>query len=216
MADNAFYLDNEFYELCLDISTQLGNQSTVSMTSALVSPTAYTFGKLDPNKGSSVVSDSSRLTPPHIKTFSACLAELPASTSRAPPGLSARVREARPIYGHPIAGSCLKVGTDIYKLLDSRRVRWTSIDPVAFSNAGEKTPFCPLLVWIGVRHETLLSDDAGAAAKSIKDIPSQAGFPDIKVAFRESEVTRSVAGPKLPFNPLTNPIPEFSKPFTPT
>lgn len=119
----------------------------------------------------------------------------------------------RPIYGHPIADSWLKIGTDIYKLLDSRSVKWTSIDPVAFANAGEKTPFCPLLIWIGVRHKTLLFDDAVAAAKSIKDILSQAGFPDIEVAFRESEVTHSVL---LPFKPLFDPIPEFRKPFTPT
>ena len=43
-----------------------------------------------------------------------------------------------------------------------------------------------------------------------------AGFPDIEVAFRESEVTRSVVGPKLLSpKPLLDPIPEFRKPFTP-
>lgn len=50
-----------------------------------------------------------------------------------------------------------------------------------------------------------------------KCILSQAGFPEIEVAFRESEVTHPVADPELlPFNPLVDPIPEFRKPFTPT
>ncbi|KAG8893234.1 hypothetical protein FRB99_002117, partial [Tulasnella sp. 403] len=226
MADNVFNLDNEFYEECVDISTQLRNQSSISTASTPVPPTAYTFGKLDSNKGS-VVSDSSRLTdnyPAAYKDFfglpsgAPCIYKSgPAWPERKGPQAQRYAREARPIYGHPIADSWLKIGADIYKLLDSRNVKWTSIDPVAFANAGEKTPFCPLLMWIGVRHETLLFDDAVAAARSIKDILSQAGFPDIEVAFRESEVTHSVAGPKLlPFNPLTDPIPEFRKPFTPT
>ncbi|KAG8891324.1 hypothetical protein FRC01_014764 [Tulasnella sp. 417] len=127
------------------------------------------------------------------------------------------IREARPVYAHPIAGSWLKIGTDIYKFLDSSSVMWTSIDPVAFANAGEEKPFCPLLMWIGVKHESLLFDAAVAAADAIKGILSIAGFPEIEVAFRESEVTHSVAGPKLvSFNPLLDPIPEFRKPFTPT
>jgi hypothetical protein len=93
---------------------------------------------------------------------------------------------------------------------------WTSIDPVAFADAGEKMPFCPLLIWIGVRPETLLFDDAVRAASAIKDILKLAGFNEIEVAFRESEVTQSIAGPRLlSFNPLSDPVPKFRKPFTP-
>jgi len=56
-----------------------------------------------------------------------------------------------------------------------------------------------------------------AAADAIKGILGLAGFPEIEVAFRESEVTQSVAAPKFfSFNPLTDPIPKFRKPFTPT
>ncbi|KAF8874482.1 hypothetical protein BD779DRAFT_1664243 [Infundibulicybe gibba] len=127
------------------------------------------------------------------------------------------IREARPVHGHPIAGSWLKIGEEIYRSLDSHDVKWTSIDPVAFANAGEKTPFCPLLMWIGVKHESLRFEDAVAAADAIKGILSIAGFPEVEVAFRESEVTHSVGGPKLlPFKPLIDPIPEFRKAFTPT
>ncbi|KAG0128864.1 hypothetical protein HOY82DRAFT_621389 [Tuber indicum] len=107
------------------------------------------------------------------------------------------IRETRPVYGHPIANDWLKIGTDIYQALDALGVKWTSIDPVAFADAGEKTPFCPLLVWIGVKHETLAFEAAMTAADAVKHILCQAGFPKIEVAFRESEVTRSLGGPKL-------------------
>ncbi|PWW76389.1 hypothetical protein C7212DRAFT_357331 [Tuber magnatum] len=127
------------------------------------------------------------------------------------------IREARPVYGHPIANNWLAIGTEIYKALDTLGVKWTSIDPVAFANAGEKISFCPLLMWIGVKHETLTYEAAVTAANTVKDILFQAGFPKLEVAFRESEVMRSVGGPKLlPFDPLIDPIPEFRKPFTAT
>ena len=134
-------------------------------------------------------------------------------------GLEAQpyIRELRPVYGHSITNSWFDIGTDIYKCLDSRSVQWTSIDPVGFANAGEDTPFCPLLMWIGVRHKTLSFDNAVSAANAVKDILCKAGFPEIEVAFRESVVTRSVGGPKLlPFNPLIDSVPNFRKPFTPT
>jgi hypothetical protein len=228
MALNSFHLDEEFFESCLNISTQLTTHSSITTPSTRVSPTAYMFNKLDLDKGG-IVSDSSRLTdryPAAYKDFRGMPSGAPCIYKSGPAwpereGLAAQwpyIREARPVYGHPIAGSWIKIGAEIYKSLDSRSVKWTSIDPVAFANAGEKTPFCPLLMWIGVKHETLDFDDAVAAANAIKDILSQAGFPDIEVAFRESEVTYSVhAGPKLlPFNPLRNFIPEYRKPFTPT
>ena len=121
------------------------------------------------------------------------------------------------MYGHPIANDWLRIGTDIYQALDALGIKWTSIDPVAFADAGEKAPFCPLLVWIGVKHETLAFEAAVAAADAVKDILRQAGFPNIEVAFRESEVRRSLSGPKLfSFDPLVDPIPEFRKAFTPT
>ena len=67
--------------------------------------------------------------------------------------------------------------------LDSRNIKWTSIDLATFANAGEKTPLCPLLIWIGVKPRTLPFDDAVAAADASKVIFSQAGFDDIEVAF---------------------------------
>ena len=195
-------------------------------TSFLLSPTPYALRNCNPklNKGS-VVSDSSRLTdyyPSAFTDFSGipsgapCVYKSgPAWSERRAPESQSFIRELRPVYGHPIAASWPDIGTDIYQLLDSRSVLWTSIDPVAFANAGEKKPFCPLLIWIGVK-PNLLYGDAVAAANAIKGVLSQAGFPNIEVAFRESEVTRFVSGPKLlPLDPL-DAIAKFRKAFTPT
>ncbi|CAZ85740.1 unnamed protein product [Tuber melanosporum] len=72
-------------------------------------------------------------------------------------------------------------------------------------------------MWIGVKHEMLMFEAAVTAADAVKDILRQAGFLNIEVAFRESEVMCSVGGPKLlSFDPLVDPIPEFCKAFTPT
>jgi hypothetical protein len=134
-------------------------------------------------------------------------------------GLEAQrfIREARPVHGHPITDSWLDLGDKIYKLLDAHGVMWTSIDPVAFANAGENIPFCPLLMWIGVKHQMLHFDDAVVAADAIKGVLGAAGFSDIEVAFRESKVTRCVTGPRLlPFVPLVDPTATSRKPFTPT
>ncbi|KAG7442270.1 uncharacterized protein BT62DRAFT_973805 [Guyanagaster necrorhizus] len=221
MAPNPFNLDEVFYDSCLYIPAQFGNEPPIASTSTLVPPTVYTFGKCEGDI------DSSRLTdhyPAAYKDFfgtpsgAPCIYKSgPAWPERPGPHAQRFIREARPVYGHPIAGSWLEIGTEIYKSLDSHGVMWTSIDPVAFANAGEKTPFCPLLMWIGVKHKTLPFDAAVAAADAIKLILSLAGFPDIEVAFRESEVTHSVGGPKLlPFTPLFDRIPKFRKPFTPT
>ena len=110
----------------------------------------------------------------------------PAWPEREGPEAQRFIREARPVHGHHITHSWLKIGREICELLDSRSVKWTSVDPVAFANIGEKTPFCPFLLWIGVKPRTLSFDEAVAAADAVKVILSQAGFDDIEVAFRES------------------------------
>ena len=202
---------------------KLGNHSPVSITLTLVSPTTSKFSKLDCDEGG-VVSDSSRLTDHYAAAYkyffvlprgAPCIFNSgPAWLEPTGPQAQRFIRGTRPVYGHPIADSWLKIGTGIYKYLDSRSVKWTLT--VGFANAVEKTPVCQLLMWIGVKRETLDFEDAVTAANGIKDILSQAGFPDIEVTFRELRVTRSVAPKLLPFNPLIDPVPDFRKHFTPT
>lgn len=125
------------------------------------------------------------------------------------------VRERRPVYRHAIQPAWVSIGQRIYQELDSFDVMWTSINPLAYANAGERKPFCPLIICIGVKPNTLPYEKAVAAAAIVKKILAEAGFPDLEVAFVESVVTRS-AGPKLlPFNPLLDDVPELRKPFTP-
>ncbi|KAI6023579.1 hypothetical protein BKA83DRAFT_4261450 [Pisolithus microcarpus] len=134
------------------------------------------------------------------------------------------IREARSVHGHPLQPVWCEVGERIYTLLDSKGVRWTSIDPVIFADAGEER-FSPLLIWIGVEPKSLPYELANTAAEAVSFLLAEAGFSGIEIGFRESVVTRSVAGPKmLPFNflrdsvrsyPFLDSIPEFRKPFTP-
>ncbi|KAG9084510.1 hypothetical protein FRC06_004054 [Ceratobasidium sp. 370] len=127
-------------------------------------------------------------------------------------------REARPVYGHAIGPTWLSIGESIYQCLDSMGLNWTSINPLAYANAGEAKPLCSLILSIGVKPHSLLYDAAVAAAAVVKKILAGAGFPDIEVAFVESVVTRSVAaGPKLlSFDPLLDEVPHLRKPFTAT
>ena len=126
-------------------------------------------------------------------------------------------REARPIYRHAIEPMWRSIGKRIYDKLDSIDVKWTSINPLAYADAGEAKPFCSLILSIGVKPHSLLYDAAVAAAAAVTGILAEGGFPAIEVAFVESVVTRSVAaGPKLlSFNPLLDDVPDLRKPSPP-
>ncbi|KAI9512136.1 hypothetical protein F5148DRAFT_1165554 [Russula earlei] len=126
------------------------------------------------------------------------------------------IREARPVYRHAIRSTWLSIGERIYQRLDSIGVKWTSINPLAYANAGEAKPFCSLILSIGVQPHSLVYDAAVAAADVVKKILVEAGFPSIEVAFVESVVTRSFAtDPKLlSFDPLFDDVPELRKPFS--
>ncbi|CUA75389.1 hypothetical protein RSOLAG22IIIB_11715 [Rhizoctonia solani] len=123
-------------------------------------------------------------------------------------------RAARPIYDHAIRSSWLSIGWKIVKKLDSLDVDWNAINPLAYADAGEATAFCPFVITIAVEPYSLLYDDAVVAGNDVVAILSEAGFPDIQVAFIESTLHRS-AGHKLrPLNPLVDPIAELRKYFT--
>lgn len=121
------------------------------------------------------------------------------------------IREARGVHGHPMQAVWHDLGKRVYTLLDDMKVRWTSIDPVAFAEAGKKT-FSPLLIWIGVEPASLAYEPANTAAEAVSSLLTQAGFRDFEIGFRESVVTRSAK--MLSFDPLYDSVPEFRKPFT--
>ena len=124
------------------------------------------------------------------------------------------VREARPIYRHPIACIWLSVLTRITDALDSLKVQWTCINPLSYANAGEANLFCPFVISIGVKPESLIYSDAVAAAKAVQSILDDIGHPTIQVAFVESVVHRSGAGPELLSWGTLLDLPELRKPFT--
>ncbi|PWW76384.1 hypothetical protein C7212DRAFT_357329 [Tuber magnatum] len=227
MTLNLFNLNDEFFDWCLRMPAPQESQPPILPASTPGPLTAPTFKKPNGLNRGGVVTHSTPLInhyPAGYKDFfgmpsmARCIYKSgPAWPEPNGPEGQSYIREARPVYGHRIANKWLDIGTEIYTALDTLGVKWTSIDPVAFANAGEKMSFCPLLIWIGVKHETLTYQAAVTAANTVKDILFQAGFPNLEVAFRESEVIRSVGGPKLlPFHPLIDPIPEFRKAFTAT
>ena len=105
------------------------------------------------------------------------------------------------------------LGKQIYEYLDSKKVKWSTIDPVRFAEVGKEAG--PLHLWVGVVPKSLSFKDAKAAADGCKKILAEANFPDVEIAFRESIFTRSV-GPRLLNNvPFYNPTADISSPFTP-
>ncbi|KAJ3821991.1 hypothetical protein F5880DRAFT_1578098 [Lentinula raphanica] len=88
-------------------------------------------------------------------------------------GLEAQriIREARLVrHDHPqIQALWPAIGEPLYKLLDSKNIRWTSIDPVAFADARNPKPFCPLLFWIGVEPLGMITGGAVGRFKDEED-----------------------------------------------
>ncbi|KAJ3842808.1 hypothetical protein F5878DRAFT_657308 [Lentinula raphanica] len=81
------------------------------------------------------------------------------------------VREARHIHRHHI-----------------QDIQWTSLNPVAYANAGDAKAFCSFVLSIGVKQYSLFYDAAVAAAEVVHKILADTGFPTIEVAFVESVV----------------------------
>ncbi|ETW74722.1 hypothetical protein HETIRDRAFT_127172 [Heterobasidion irregulare TC 32-1] len=164
-------------------------------------PTPFSFGKLSLSgdienmAGDDVVSKATRLTEKYPNAYS-------------------------DFYG---SATWVSIGTRICDELESVGIMWTSVNPLAYANTGEPKPqgwvvyepkpFCPLITCVGVNPGSLLYEATVAAAAIVKNILTDAGFPDIEVAFIESAVTR-FTGPKLlSSNPLIDSVPDLRKPF---
>ena len=119
--------------------------------------------------------------------------------------------EIKPIFKHPIALVWRELGRQIYEYLDSIAVKWTTIDPVRFAEAGKKggTPF----LWVGVTPRTLSRDDAEVAAVGCKGILARSHMTDIEIAFRESVFTRFKR--LIDYVPSEDPTADRRGPFTP-
>lgn len=179
---HALNISKEFLDGCLDISTQVGNQSPISSTDILVPPTAFSSGDF------SLPSHDERTAMDNVDSKATCLTDKyanaysdfygsgtpcvfksgPAWHVREGPQAQGIVREARPVYRHAIGPTWLAIGKRIYDNLDSDGVQWTSINPLAYADAGEAKPFCPLILSIGVKPHSLLYNAAIAAAAIVR------------------------------------------------
>ena len=82
------------------------------------------------------------------------------------------VRAARPIYNHGIAPIWLQTVRRIVALLASLEVpvKWNTIDPLAYANAGQASLFCDFVVVISVNPRSLAFEGAKAAAEAVNGI----------------------------------------------
>lgn len=101
-----------------------------------------------------------------------------------------RGKELRPVSNHPLNEvweSHLVV--QLFNILDSKEVKWTSIDVVRIGFA-EDSVF-PVVVWIGVMPGTLSREDGFAVANECKQVLVAKKIHDVEVEIRESVVTRT-------------------------
>ncbi|CAA7263668.1 unnamed protein product [Cyclocybe aegerita] len=82
----------------------------------------------------------------------------------------------------------------VMDLLDSMKVKWTSLDVVRIGIVEED--FAPVILWIGVIPTSLSGEDGVVAAYKCHELLVESNITDVDVEIRESVVTRS-GGPKL-------------------
>jgi hypothetical protein len=85
-----------------------------------------------------------------------------------------------------------KLAFQINDVLDSMCVKWTSMDIVRIGF--ERESVAPVIVWIGVKLDTLSGKDGFAAAKECKKLLVANDIHDVEVEIRELVVWGSRAG----------------------
>lgn len=110
-------------------------------------------------------------------------------------------KESRPIGLHPLQENWeATVGPAMIDYLESKGVRWTSLDPVRMGYAGESS--FPAIIWMGVVPGSLPARDGIEVATHCKHILVTHGINDFHVEIRDSEV--------IPFT--DSEIPKMYKP----
>lgn len=162
-------LDPRFIDACFAIQKHDENLGLLSTTETLVSPTPFSFGKpslsgdTENMSGDDVVSKANRLTEKYPNAYSDFYGSRTRCVYKSGPDWPVRkgslaqgiVREPRPVYGHAIQPTWVYIGTHICDELESVDIMWTSLNPRAYSNAGEPKPSpvyrrleqCPSQAW---------------------------------------------------------------------
>ncbi|GBE88907.1 hypothetical protein SCP_1403150 [Sparassis crispa] len=94
-------------------------------------------------------------------------------------------KELRPISSnHPLNAVWDNLAPRILNILDSKGVKWTSMDIVRISFTGEYV--APIVVWIGIKPGTLSGEDGLAAVKECKQVLMANEILDVEVEIHES------------------------------
>ncbi len=111
---------------------------------------------------------------------------------KAPTGPEAyrQPKELRPVGKHAITEVWKDLGPKVFSLLDSMKVKWTSIDVIRIVNAGEPSVSAPVIVWIGVVPASLSGSDGIAVACKCRGLLEEHRIVDVDVEICESVVTR--------------------------
>jgi hypothetical protein len=103
------------------------------------------------------------------------------------------------------------VGPAMVGYLDSKGVKWTSLDSVRMGYAGESSP--PVIVWMGVVPGSLSAEEGVEVATHCKSILSAHDI-DVHVEIRESMVIRSAGHKMYKPVPTSNPTARAREPFS--
>jgi hypothetical protein len=109
-----------------------------------------------------------------------------------------KLKQARGVFGHKLNVVWKDVGPLVRDLLNTRRVAWTSIDVIRFitDGDGDEKIRGPVVLWVGVRPDSLQGEDAFSSGNEILDLLTSFDIVDVDVEYRESVYKRSV-GPAL-------------------
>ncbi|KAK0497222.1 hypothetical protein EDD18DRAFT_1161168 [Armillaria luteobubalina] len=100
-------------------------------------------------------------------------------------------KELRPVGNHAPAFMEAWQGDlapELFALLDSMKVKWTSTDVVRIGYAEEYS--APVVLWIGVTPASLSGDDGVVAVSKCQELLKEHNIDDVEVEIRESVVTR--------------------------
>ncbi|KIJ12527.1 hypothetical protein PAXINDRAFT_163883 [Paxillus involutus ATCC 200175] len=123
-----------------------------------------------------------------------------------PTGLESyrKLKQACGVFGHKLNVVWKDVGPLVRDLLNTQRVAWTSIDVARFitDGDGDEKIRGPVVLWVGVRPDSLQGEDAFSSSNEILNLLARFGIVDLEVEYRESVYKRSV-GPAL-LRPVSN------------
>jgi hypothetical protein len=107
-------------------------------------------------------------------------------------------KELRPVGNHALNKVREDLDPRLLALLDSMKVKWTSIDVVRIGTAKEHSAAsAPVIIWIGVMPESLSGNDGVSVATRCRELLGKYDITDVHVEIRES-VARPVVGSQAP------------------